>query len=235
MDSGLLRFLELVKRELKGIDARMEVGGFPPNDDRCVWTSVPGTSGRLVLVLEQPPKNRRTVERRLANLASGFADTIERGWEASVGRPTAPSSARARLDAELTSLASRAGADRAVVFDTSSPMIWGASIIEGRDREPANRDLETWVEEMRSERADELRTAHGHVVRLPVGSNMECLARMFGGLYVLALTFRGSLSEPVAVGALLHSADAIERLVLALPPVDPPPGGKVIRLPRRKG
>ena len=102
------------------------------------------------------------------------------------------------------------------------------------DAADANRELESWVEELRSSRADELKSAHGHVVRLPVGQDRECLARMFGGLYVLVLSFKGDLSEPVAVGALLHAADAIERLVMALPPVDPPPGGKVIRLPRRE-
>ena len=106
-------------------------------------------------------------------------------------------------------------------------------MVEGSAAESANRELEAWVEELRSTRADELRSAHGHVVRLAVGDR-ECLARMFGGLYVLVLSFKGDLSEPVAVGALLHAADAIERLVLALPPVDPPPGGKVIRLPRRE-
>jgi hypothetical protein len=47
------------------------------------------------------------------------------------------------------------------------------------------------------------------------------------------LVFGGALSEPVAVGALLHATPRIERLIVALPPLDPPPGGKVIRLPPR--
>lgn len=68
-----------------------------------------------------------------------------------------------------------------------------------------------------------------------IADGAECLARTFAGIYVLSLAFRGALSEPVAVGALLHAAEAVERLVLARPPIEPPPGGKVIRLPRRNG
>jgi hypothetical protein len=103
------------------------------------------------------------------------------------------------------------------------------------DAVAANRDLELWVNELRSDRAEELRSAYGHVVRLTLAGGAECLARAFAGIYVLSLAFRGALSEPVAVGALLHAAEAVERLVLALPPIDPQPGGRVIRLPRRSG
>ncbi len=234
MEAGLLRFLELVKRELGATDARVELGGFAPSDERLAWCSVPNSRARVVAVFDEPIADREKIQQRLENVARTFSDTIERGYELSIGRADATSSARARLDADLTALASRSGADRAAVFDTSSPMIWGASLVEGNAAESANRELERLVEELRSTRADELRSAHGHVVRLGVGDR-ECLTRMFGGLYVLVLSFKGDLSEPVAVGALLHAADAIERLVLALPPVDPPPGGKVIRLPRREG
>jgi hypothetical protein len=51
---------------------------------------------------------------------------------------------------------------------------------------------------------------------------------------VVALVFDGPLSEIVAVGALVHAMPVIERFVLALPPVDPGPGGgKVMRMPSR--
>ncbi len=234
MEAGLLRFLELVKRELGAVDARLELGGFAPTDDHLLWCSVPTSRARVVAIFDEALADRAQLQRRLEQVAGSFSETLERGYAMSFGKHDLTSSARAKLDAELTALTSRAGADRAAVFDTSSPMIWGASLVEGDAAESANRELEAWVEELRSTRADELRSAHGHVVRLTVGER-ECLARMFGGLYVLVLSFKGDLSEPVAVGALLHAADAIERLVLALPPVDPPPGGKVIRLPRREG
>ena len=52
----------------------------------------------------------------------------------------------------------------------------------------------------------------------------------FASIYVLALTFSAPLSEPIALGAVLHAVGVIEKLVLALPPVDPDSGAKVIRL-----
>jgi hypothetical protein len=124
---------------------------------------------------------------------------------------------------------------RAVVFDLGSPVIWGASQVGDAAAVAANRDLELWIGELRTDRPEELRSAYGHVVRLTLAGGAECLCRMFAGVYVLTLAFRDPLSEPVAVGALLHAAEHVERLVLALPPIEPPPGGRVIRLPRRNG
>ncbi len=233
MDLGLERFLELVKKDLGAEDARIELGGKPPTNPDLLWCEVPGCDARVVAVMSGPVRGRLELEHKLTGLAEGFAGTIDRSAARATGRPFEGSSTRARLDAELSALVARAGAARAAVFDTSSPMIWGASLLEDGANSSANLELERWVEELRSDRAEELKAAHGHVVRLTLDSDSECLARMFGGLYVLALTFEATLSEPVAVGALLHAAETIERLVFALPPVDPPPGGKVIRLPKR--
>jgi hypothetical protein len=66
-----------------------------------------------------------------------------------------------------------------------------------------------------------------------LSDDREALVRLLGGLYMVVLVFGGAVSEPVAVGALLHASAVIERLIVALPPLDPPPGGKVIRLPPR--
>jgi hypothetical protein len=52
------------------------------------------------------------------------------------------------------------------------------------------------VNALRSERAEQLRSEYGHVVRFTLGDGAECLARAFGGIYVLALAFRNALSEP---------------------------------------
>lgn len=232
MDLGLERFLDLVKKELGATDARIELGGKDPVQPELVWCAVPGVDARVVAVMEGVTPTRAELVQKLETLAQGFADTIDRGTARTTGRPFEGSSVRARLDTELSALAARAGARRAVVFDTSSPVIWGASLLEDGSAE-ANVELETWVEEVRESHAEELKAAHGHVVRLSLRNDNECLAKMFGGLYVLALTFEHTLSEPVAVGALLHAAESIERLVIALPPVDPPPGGKVMRLPKR--
>ena len=58
------------------------------------------------------------------------------------------------------------------------------------------------------------------------------MARAFASIYVLMLVFKGTYSELHAEAALLHALPVIERLVLALPPVEPPPkGGRVVKLP----
>jgi hypothetical protein len=86
---------------------------------------------------------------------------------------------------------------------------------------------------------DRIRQAHaelsvGHTSRLSMMNGVECLARPFSSIYVLALLFEGPVSEPVAIGAMVHALPVIEKLVLALPPSEPPRGGaKIVRMPAR--
>ena len=59
------------------------------------------------------------------------------------------------------------------------------------------------------------------------------LARGFAQVYLLVLIYDGTLNELQAEGAAVRALPAIERLVLSLPPVEPPPrGAKVIALRR---
>lgn len=58
------------------------------------------------------------------------------------------------------------------------------------------------------------------------------LARSFANIYWLLLAFDGPFSELQAEGAAIHALPVIEDLVIALPPVDPEPGARVVRLPR---
>ena len=61
------------------------------------------------------------------------------------------------------------------------------------------------------------------------------LARDFGGIYHVIVVFDGPFDELHATPPLLRALPVIERLVLALPPIDPTPGtgkGRVLRLLR---
>lgn len=63
------------------------------------------------------------------------------------------------------------------------------------------------------------------------------IARSFSAIYVAILVFDAPFDELLAKRALSHAMPTIERLVEALPPLDPPPrmGGVVaMRAPRRK-
>lgn len=224
-DQKFERWLELVKTRLGASDARLEIGGKPPSGADVAWHSF--SSARLVVVFDAPIPDPELMNRRLATVCAGFQDTVKEVVnQLPVSNVDDP---KEQLDTELTALAERAGAARAAVLDLNSDIVWGASRPNGKA--PNQELLERWVREIRSEYAQDLRTSRGHVLRLVVCEDKECLAKLFGGAYVISLYFDGPLSEPVAVGALLHAAGYIERLVLALPPLEPPPsGGKVLRL-----
>lgn len=59
--------------------------------------------------------------------------------------------------------------------------------------------------------------------------------RSFANIYLLITVFEGAFSELHVESAVLHALPSIERLLLALPPIDPSPGGRVIRLRRDRG
>lgn len=228
-EAGIRRFLDLVVRELGAADARLEIGGKDTTEPRAVRYQLPN-GWRVVAIFDDVPQDRAALERRLSTLADTFVSTIE---QATVQNPassrTPPDIAGRQLDDELTRLTERAGARGAVVFDLASPVVWGASRTDSGDADKLIEDTILRVREAQKE----LRA--GHTSRFSMKDDLECFARPFAGLYVLSLVCQGAISEPVAVGALLHALPLIERLVLALPPVDPSPGGaKIMRMPVRK-
>lgn len=215
-------------RELGAVDARIELGGKDPEDPRLIFRPSP-SGARVVAVFETGPSNRADLEARLDALLGPFFGVTDQALHGVPPSRTPPDIAGRRLDDELTRLVERTSAAGSVVFDLASPVVWGASRNDSKDFETL---LETTIQRIRKAQA-ELRP--GHSSRLPISKGVECIARPFAGLYVVALMFEGTLSEPVALGALLHAMPTIERLVLALPPVDPTPSGgaKVLRMPVR--
>jgi hypothetical protein len=225
-DPGLLRFLELVVRDLGAVDARVELGGKDPEDPRLVFRPAP-SGGRVVVIFDVAPTDRKAVEARLDALIGPLFGAAEHAVSSVPAPRLSPDIAGRRLDDELGQLAERAGARGAVVFDLASPVVWGAS----RTGPPgAEQLLEDTIVKLRESQSE---LHPGHTARLRVSSASECLARPFAGVYVVALAFESLASELVALGALLHAMPLIERLVLALPPVDPTPGGKLMRMPVR--
>jgi hypothetical protein len=223
----LLAFLALLQRELGADDAYVQLGGNATDSDGRFFHALDEATS-VVVVFAEPPADGESVHARLAALSATFRTTLDSAVDA-VARPRqALDYAGQRLDEELSGLAVRAGAVRAFVFDLDSPVIWGASSQE--EQAPAGSQLLERALLLLRQQGDELRQAQGHTVRLTLEADVEALARPFAGLYVLALLFREPLSEPIALGAVLHAVGLIERLVLALPPIDPEPGAKVIRL-----
>jgi hypothetical protein len=121
----MLRFLELLCKELGAIDARLELGGRDPDDPRCVFVPV-RDAFRLVVVFAEPPPDAGDKRVRLRELAESFSETISE-----VSAPVPPSvpakTAFQRLDAALEGLRSRVGAVSVIVVDVHSPVLWGTS------------------------------------------------------------------------------------------------------------
>ena len=91
----MLRFLELLSRELGADDARLELGGDDPEDARLVFANLPD-SFRLVAVFAQPPSDPDQKRARLLELASGFSETLAR-----ISTPVPPSAPLQRDEAML--------------------------------------------------------------------------------------------------------------------------------------
>lgn len=226
-DPALHAFLEVLRRELGADDAYLQLGGKTTDGDRRFFHAV-AEDTHAVVVFADPPADGATLHDRLRVLCATFQKTLDAASAAAARPRHTIDLAHRRLDEELSFLSERAGAVRAFVFDLESPVVWGASSVE-LDVPAATELLEAAVVELRG-RTDELKQAQNHTLRLTLGSGVEALVRPFAGIYVLSLLFRDPLSEPIALGAIVHAVSVIEKLVLALPPIDPEPGAKVIRL-----
>jgi len=297
-EGPILRFLELVQRELGAADARAEIGGRDPDPKNTVCCRLAGGL-RIVAVFDEPPAAPDELRARLESLAESFFQIAS---SASEDRPrVSREPAARRLDEELEALAARANAVRAVVIDDTSPVLWGTSEARrgGEDVETAvetarmhqqiaelGLDLAELVDNTPAEVEDLLarhglpprRAAHvsdaigrireqsrrrgaaawqSHVlmtravadVRRKIeeqgrpAQNLRAtvqqegfgyVVRSFATIYHLILVFDGPFSELHAEAAVVHALPIIERLVLALPPSEPPSaGGRVLRMPGR--
>jgi hypothetical protein len=285
----LLKLLDLVQKELKATEARLELSTRDPSDERTLVASLRG-GWQLVVVLAAPPSDPDGASARLETLAKSFIGLTNNpdDWSAMSRELVAR-----RLDDELAEISERAGAVRALVIDRQSPMIWGTSGARRSD-EDVDTGIKTAealdavakagvdVQELASadaDRAKELLATKGapatflsreaerirsesrsgnawrhhllvskaifgarrsfrsesqggaHLRVLVHEADFGYLARAFASIYCLIVVFDGAFSELHAEAAAVHGLGTIERLVLALPPVDPPPrGGKVISL-----
>ncbi len=77
-----------------------------------------------------------------------------------------------------------------------------------------------------------------HLTHAVATAGFGCVARSFAGIYVLIVVYEAPFDELRAERSIAESLPRIERLVLALPPLDPRPapnaGVMAIRRPRRR-
>ncbi len=126
MDDVYERFLTLAQRELSADDVRLLAAGESPPAAENVVVARLIDGQHVVASFASPPKDVDALTRRLAILASTFADAL-----------ASPASERLRsrppvvvsLHEELKALAIRAQAHDVVVIDGDSPVVWGCASI----------------------------------------------------------------------------------------------------------
>jgi hypothetical protein len=251
------RFVALVRRELDAHEVSVHDAAEAPEataDGRELRSATP--DGRIVVVRWlEAPVDRDAKRTRLEMLASAFDAVADEPSHPPSARPPASLSLRV----ELQALCDRAAAINALIIDANSPILWGAA--RGWDIVP-----EAWAasppppEAEGPPSAEEARLAEvsRHALQAVRGlvelsgirkgkrvrhverdSAAPFLVHSCAGIYLLTLVFADAFDELRAERAVLESLPRIERLVLALPPLDPEPprkGAGVIsmRRPRRR-
>lgn len=119
----LLRFLDLVRKELGSDDARIELGLRPPPEG-AIAADV-GRGFRVVATFDASAPDPAPLRARLESLVASFAGTLA-ALELPAGQ-SAPGGSGGELQDALELLAHRARAETALVIDHASPEIWGSS------------------------------------------------------------------------------------------------------------
>ncbi len=240
------RLLALLERELGAtrvyVAAPDEASALAASD-ATLTTSLPRG---LVLVVELSGReaDRVALGEKLDALVETFRESLQESL-VGVARPK-PAEA---LHEELRGLATAASAIDAVVIDATSSVTWGAA--DAADaaprihREPAEViHLDKAVRRISSKLGHGPRSATDKVVaKLRVLEAMQALprggalsitardatppftARSFATIYVLVLVFDAPFDELRVERAQKARLGTIERLVLALPPLEPSPAG----------
>lgn len=257
MQADLDRFLALVRRELGAEDARvLEADAAAPDDPRELTCRMADGRG-VVARLAEPPPDREAKQRRLEILTSTFDAVVEEGARGRRPRPPVQSS----LHDELSALCARAAALNAIVIDANSPVVWGAAHPEGVVAQPplasSPRMAETPAND-EGERGGGMAVASRravlavrslpeiaairkgrHLRHIERDGEVPLVAHSFASIYVLILVYESSFDELRAERAMLDALPRVERLVLALPPLDPSPphqgaGVVAMRRPKRR-
>jgi hypothetical protein len=251
------RFLALVQRELGAervtIEEHADEHETRPPDANELWATL--DHGRtLVCKFDGPIDGADARSRRLGMLVGSFTELTTEPNSERVPRPPAAQS----LHEELCLLARRARATDALVIDSTSPVVWGAASCEtlrsgpGEDS-PAHNDSGYLPAEtgagglpMASTQAlSEVRSLPNlpslHRGRqLHYQSQAEdsgLVAHSFAGIYILVVVYEGAFDELRAERSIAEARPRIERLVAALPPLDPTPAphaGVVSFRPRKR-
>lgn len=249
---GFERIVELLRRELGAENVFVLPEAVTPALAHT-WIDHPLPNGRKVYVtFGTDIEDRDARVRRLEMLVDSFREVlgaVDGGLVEPPGRS---------LHAALSWLAERATASDVLVIDAQSPVLWGAAAggtVPSLGPPPKNVVPLDPTERSRAsqapppapslaDRAIEAVRAMPTVARLHKGGHLHAtvreedfgfIARSFATIYVLVLVFEGRFDELRAERGATQALPVIERLVLALPPIEPdPPVGTAAAVRRRR-
>ena len=254
MTNALERLVGLVKRELGTEDVVvLNEGEELQHDDRTLVA--PLADGRhMVVRLGASVDTTTSTMRRLEMLVDSFADAM------APGRPRSSRPAPLTLHEVLSALSLRARAVEVFIIDGHSPVVWGSSAegeppsfglvpqatvsplrpdlalprTEGDVGEPPPRLARAALHAVRANPSLALLHKGGHLHVAHLDATLGYIAHSFAGIYVIVLVFGAAYDELRAERALADALPVIERLVLALPPLDPEPEprARAVRKPR---
>jgi hypothetical protein len=256
VQADLDRFLALVRRELGAEEARvLEADAEASEDPRDIACRM--LDGRAVLArFTEAPRDREAKQRRLEMLASTFDAVVEEGPHSRRSRPPVQSS----LHDELAALCARATALNAIVIDANSPVVWGAAHAEGVVMQPPLASSPRIAEAPANDEGERsggmavasrraVSAARGlpdiaalrkgrHIRHTERDVEVPFVAHSFASIYLLILVYEAEFDELRAERAIVDALPRVERLVLALPPLDPQPddsaGAVALRRPKRR-
>jgi hypothetical protein len=251
------RFLALVCRELGAEAARVLEADAEAPDGELTLIGRMGDGRAVVATFAEAPVDREAKQRRLEMLTSTLDAAADEPPPSRRSRPPVETS----LHDELSDLCARAAALNAIIIDANSPVVWGAAHPEGVVAQPplasSPRMTETPANDegergggmaVASRRAVLAARALPELAALRKGKHLRSVARdaevpfvahSFASIYLLVVVYDQPFDELRAERAIVDSLPRIERLVLALPPLEPPPpfigaGAVALRRPRRR-
>ena len=216
----LRRLVELVTRELSAAHVRIELFGPDREGPREVFVRTSDAVAIVAELAEDPGDEARArLTAKLAELARGFANTIDDAVAQAVDGPAARRVDPAELKMALATLRERAGATSVAIVDERSPEIWGADPpLPWRRLRPGDETDDPVAGAMRSAIA---------AVRDGVAVAPNVFVAPLLGLYRLVIvgTDGGQLRVE---GAVRRARPVLERLLRSLPPREPPPTRAVV-------
>ncbi len=222
MHRRLEEFLAIVKREL-GAEAAELVGPGEATPDGAGWIVARLPEGMAVGARLPAGHDLAAATDRLAVLVDAFRLSL---GEAPPSARPARSELLEALQAELHALAREGGARDALVIDARSPVLWGTTETEtesARERLVRSAACFRAVTKVRALPAMAGLHRGGHLHEQASVPGFGYVALSFASIYVAVLVYDTPFEELRARRAFTHALPAIERLLVALPPLDPSP------------